>query len=96
MILVHMEVHSKYHLLMVDSIQIRSGVSPKSRKVENKLLQKDYHLVPVAVETFGGWDLEGVNLIRSIGKKIQENTGDRFGRSHFTYTSHLVNKFPYI
>ena len=26
MILVHMEVHSKYHLLMVHSIQIRSGV----------------------------------------------------------------------
>ena len=26
MILVHMEVHSKYHLLMVDSIQIRSRV----------------------------------------------------------------------
>ena len=26
MILVHMEVHSKYHLLMVDSFQIRSGV----------------------------------------------------------------------
>ena len=26
MILFHMEVHSKYHLLMVDSIQIRSRV----------------------------------------------------------------------
>ena len=29
------------------------------------------------METFGGWGPEGANLIRSIGKKIQENTGEK-------------------
>ena len=33
MILVHMEVHSKYHLLMVDSFQIRSGVLPQAQDI---------------------------------------------------------------
>ena len=41
MMLVHMEVYSKYHLLMVDSIQIRSGVPKcgRSFKVKRKDLK---------------------------------------------------------
>ena len=40
-------------------------------------LQKDYYMVPVAVETFGAWSPEGARLIKTIGGKIQASTGEK-------------------
>ena len=40
-------------------------------------IQKDFHMVPIAVETFGAWGLEGLHLIKCIGKKIEELTGEK-------------------
>ena len=34
-------------------------------------------MVPIAVETFGAWGPEGAHLIKSIGKKIQDLTGEK-------------------
>ena len=34
-------------------------------------------MIPVAVETFGAWGPEGASLIKSIGKKIQDQTGEK-------------------
>ena len=40
-------------------------------------IRKDYFMVPIAVETFGAWGPEGAHLIKSIGKKIQNSTGEK-------------------
>ena len=34
-------------------------------------------MVPVAVETFGSWGSEGASLVKSIGKRIQDLTGEK-------------------
>ena len=36
-----------------------------------------YIFVPVGVETFGSWGPEGSKLIRSIGKKVIDVTGEK-------------------
>ena len=49
----------------------------KLKKAKYKQLERDYFLVPIADETFGGWGLEGAALIKSLGKIIQEKTGEK-------------------
>ena len=49
----------------------------KMKIAKYKQLQKDYHMVPVAVETFGGWGPEGASLIKTLGKIIQDKTGEK-------------------
>ena len=34
-------------------------------------------MVPIAVETLGSWGPEGLRLIKSLGKKIQDLTGEK-------------------
>ena len=34
-------------------------------------------MVPIAVETFGAWGPQGAKLIKTIGKKIQDLTGEK-------------------
>ena len=34
-------------------------------------------MVPIAVETLGSWGPEGLHFIKSIGKKIQDITGEK-------------------
>ena len=49
----------------------------KSKLAKYEEISKDYYMVPVAVETFGAWGPEGACLIKSIGKKIQDQTGEK-------------------
>ena len=42
-----------------------------------KKLEKDYYLVPIAVETCGAWNQDGANLIKTLGKIIQGKTGEK-------------------
>ena len=42
-----------------------------------KELANDYCFIPVAVETFGSWGQEGYKLVKEIGKKVMEETGER-------------------
>ena len=44
-------------------------------------LANDYCFVPVGIETFGSWGFEGHKLIKSIGHKVMEVTGEK--RSSF-------------
>ena len=37
----------------------------------------NYHFIPVAVETFGAWGSQGLNLIKDIGRRIQDVTGEK-------------------
>ena len=34
-------------------------------------------MVPIAVETLGSWGQEGLQLIKSLGKKIQDLSGEK-------------------
>ena len=49
----------------------------KLKTAKYKQLQREYHFVPIAVETFGGWGPEGAALIKSLGKLIQEKSGEK-------------------
>ena len=56
------------------------AVAKNAEKVKNdkyKNLQRDYYLVPVAVETLGAWNSAGATLIKTLGKIIQEKTGEK-------------------
>ena len=53
-------------------------------KVKNsyyKELEGDYCFFPIAVETFGSWGSESHKLVKEIGKKVMEETGEK--RSSF-------------
>lgn len=50
-------------------------------------LANNYLFVPIAVETFGTWGSHGYKLIKEIGKKVMEVTGER--RSTFFLTQSI-------
>ena len=50
-------------------------------------LLDDYCFVPVGLETFGSWGPEGHKLIKDIGKKLKEVTGEP--RSTFYLTQRI-------
>ena len=51
----------------------------ENKKVEKYTnLSKNYHFVPVVIKTYSA---QGIKLIKHIGKKIQEATGEKM----FTY-----------
>ena len=36
-----------------------------------------YHFVPVGIETYGAYGPQGIKLVKQIGKKIQDATGEK-------------------
>ena len=40
-------------------------------------LSNNYCFVPVGIETFGSWGFEGHKLVKEIGKKVMEETGEK-------------------
>ena len=40
-------------------------------------LTKDYHTIPIAIETLGSWGPEGLKFIKSLGEKIKYLTGEK-------------------
>ena len=52
-------------------------IAEKAKFKKNEKLDKDYFLVPVAVETFGACATEKARLVKNIGKKIQDVTGEK-------------------
>merc|ERR1712051_661376 len=40
-------------------------------------LSENYHFVPVGVETYGAYGPQGKKLVKQIGKKIQDATGEK-------------------
>ena len=41
-------------------------------------LTKDYHMIPIAIETLGAFGSEGSSFIKNIGPKIQNLTGNKW------------------
>ena len=40
-------------------------------------LSKDFIFTPIAIETLGSWGQEGHSLIKEIGRKIRDITGEK-------------------
>ena len=53
----------------------------KSKMILYEKLTKDYIFTPIAIETLGSWGKQGHELVKEIGRKICEVTGER--RSSF-------------
>ena len=63
--------------------EAREGV----KNAHYKELANNYCFVPVGVETFGSWGPEGHKLIKEIGRKVMEETGEK--RSSFYFFQKL-------
>jgi hypothetical protein len=64
----------------VKSSAKKAGSAAELREVQKAKHYKEltnYHFVPVAVETFGAWGSQGLNLIKEIGRRIQDVTGEK-------------------
>ena len=49
----------------------------KSKLAKYEEIRRDYHMIPIAVETLGSWSSEGLGFIKNIGKRIQDITGEK-------------------
>ena len=56
------------------------GEKKKYAKYEH--IAEEHHFVPIAIETMGVWGTSGLKLVREIGAKISEITGDNRSTSH--------------
>lgn len=67
-----------------DCSRVAGAAAEFREKVKNsyyKELEGDYCFFPIAVETFGSWGSESHKLVKEIGKKVMEETGEK--RSSF-------------
>ena len=68
-----------------------AGAAADLREAEKKTkyvnLSRDYLFIPVGIETFGSWGNEGLKLIKDIGKKLKEASGEP--RSTFFLTQRI-------
>ena len=53
------------------------GAAAETREIEKKSTRNDYYFVPIGIETYGSWCPEGLHLIKTIGQKMKEVTGER-------------------
>ena len=50
----------------------------ENKKIEKySNLSENYHFVPVGIETYGAFGPQGLKLLKQIGKKICEATGEK-------------------
>ena len=54
-----------------------AAATREDKKVIKYSNLSDYHFVPVGIETFGAYGPQASKLIKQIGKKIQEATGEK-------------------
>ena len=59
----------------------KPGAAAETREMEKtkkyQELANDYYFVPIGIETYGSWGPEGLKLIKTIGAKMKEATGER-------------------
>ena len=64
----------------VKSSAKKAGSAAELREEQKSKHYQDltnYHFVPIAAETFGAWGPQGRKIIKEIGKKVQEATGEK-------------------
>ena len=47
-----------------------------------KDLKNNYAFTPIAIETYGSWGSESLTFIKEVGKRIQENKGEKLAISY--------------
>ena len=67
--------------ISIRALQKQPKTSRKKKLHKYRELQKDYLVVPIAVETFGSFGQQGRKLIDEIGNMIIEKSGEK--RSKF-------------
>ena len=55
-----------------------------TKKSKYKSLAVDYLFTPIAIETFGAWGFESHKIIKEIGKKVMETTGEKKSTFYLT------------
>ena len=45
-------------------------------------LTETYCFTPIGIETFGSWGSDGHKLVKEIGKKVMEETGEKLSASY--------------
>ena len=65
----------------IDKCSVNPSAAADTRETQKiskyRNLANDYFFVPVGIEIFGPWGTEGHKLVKSIGKKITEVTGEK-------------------
>ena len=78
----HYELSDFVHILTsILQCSKNPGAAAEIREIEKtkkyQELANDYHFIPIGIETYGSWGPEGLKLIKTIGKKLKEETGER-------------------
>jgi len=60
-----------------------SEIAAKKKHDLYEEIKRNYHFVAFAVETIGPWAKETIKLIQTIGRKLNEQTGDNRSRHFF-------------
>jgi len=80
----------------INATRRRAGAAAEMRENAKKAkyasLEDNFYFIPVAVETFGSWGLEGKKLIDAIGKKLQEATLEKRSKSFFLQRLSIANQ----
>jgi hypothetical protein len=63
----------------IASKEVGSAAAGREDKKVDKYsnLSDYYHFVPVGIETYGAYGPQGIKLVKQIGIKIQEATGEK-------------------
>ena len=62
-----------------ETLQKSGAAAEKAEKMKfskYEEIQKDFFMIPIAIEIFGAWGTEGLTFIKAIGQKIQHLTGN--------------------
>ena len=51
-----------------------------------------YHCVPVGIETYGDYVPQGIKLVKQIGKKIQDATGEKLSTFYLFQSISIAKK----
>ena len=58
-----------------------AGAAAEAREFSKTLkytkLSESYCFVPIGIETFGSWGTDGHKLVKEIGRKVVEETGEK-------------------
>ena len=59
-------------------VKDREGTERENKKTDKySNLSDNYHFVPVGTETYGAFGPKGLKLLKTIGHKIKEATGEK-------------------
>ena len=54
-------------------------------------LSENYHFVPVGIETYGAYGPQVIKIIKQIGKKIQEASGEKLSNFYLMQSISMLS-----